>query len=85
MTSYSLVSSTSDTESAGAKLMGRESIYDRDHPAPMTSEKLKKLGWSCRPLEETIADTVRFCQRAGLLVDADGAAPCRFPPICNEI
>jgi hypothetical protein len=65
--------------------MGRDSIYDRDHPAPMTSEKLKKLGWSCRPLEETIADTVGFCQRAGLLGDADGAAPCRFPPLFNQI
>nr|CAB3453801.1 unnamed protein product [Digitaria exilis] len=52
-----------------------ESICDRDHPAPMTSEKLKKLGWSCRPLEETIADTIKFCQLARLLEDVVGEAP----------
>ena len=40
----------------------------------MSSEKLKKLGWSFRPLEETIADAIGFCQRAGFLGDADGAA-----------
>jgi hypothetical protein len=51
----------------------------------MTSEKLKKLGWSCRPLEETIADAIGFCQRAGFLGDADGEAPCRFPPLFNKI
>ncbi|OEL32449.1 hypothetical protein BAE44_0006532 [Dichanthelium oligosanthes] len=61
------------------------SICDRDHPAPMISEKLKKLGWSCRPLEETIADTVEFCQQAGFLVDLDGEAPCRFLPLFNKI
>ncbi|KAL6845908.1 hypothetical protein ACP4OV_023356 [Aristida adscensionis] len=64
--------------------ISRESIYDMDHPAPMTSEKLKKLGWSCRPLEETIADTVAFCQQAGFLEEVDGA-PCRFPPLFNKI
>ncbi|CAN6224936.1 unnamed protein product [Urochloa humidicola] len=63
----------------------RESICDRDHPAPMTSEKLKKLGWNNRPLEETIADTVEFCQQAGFLEDLDGEDPCRFPPLFNII
>ncbi|WVZ65409.1 hypothetical protein U9M48_014775 [Paspalum notatum var. saurae] len=56
----------------------KESICDRDHPAPMTSDKLKKLGWSCRPLEETIADTVGFCQRAGFLEDAGRETPCHI-------
>ncbi|CAD6224387.1 unnamed protein product [Miscanthus lutarioriparius] len=63
----------------------KESICDRDHPAPMTSDKLKKIGWSCRPLEETILDTVECCQRAGFLDDVAGETPCRFPPICNKI
>ncbi|CAL5063662.1 unnamed protein product [Urochloa decumbens] len=62
-----------------------ESICDRDHPAPMTSDKLKKLGWSCRLLEETIADTVEFCQQAGFLEDLGGEDPCRFPPLFNKI
>ncbi|KAG2635873.1 cinnamoyl-CoA reductase 1-like isoform X1 [Panicum virgatum] len=65
--------------------IAKESVFDRDHPAPMSSEKLKKLGWSFRPLEETIADAIGFCQRAGFLGDADGAAPCRFPPLFNQI
>uniref|UniRef100_K4A3A3 NAD-dependent epimerase/dehydratase domain-containing protein n=1 Tax=Setaria italica TaxID=4555 RepID=K4A3A3_SETIT len=68
------------------ELIGRESICDRDHPAPMTSEKIKKLGWSCRLLEETIADTVEFCQQAGFLKDLDEEeAPCHFPPLFNKI
>ncbi|XP_062193789.1 cinnamoyl-CoA reductase 1-like [Phragmites australis] len=69
----------------GYPFVSKENICDMDHPAPMTSEKLKKLGWSCRPLEETIADTVEFFQQAGFLEDVDGAAPCRFPPLFNKI
>jgi hypothetical protein len=64
--------------------IGRESIYDMDHPAPMTSDKLKKLGWKVRPLKETIAETVEFCQQAGFLADLEGT-PCRFPPLYNII
>nr|CAB3453797.1 unnamed protein product [Digitaria exilis] len=60
------------------------SISDMDKPAPMTSDKLRKLGWSCRPLEETIADTAEFCEQAGFLGDLQGA-PCRFPPVYNKI
>ncbi|XP_066399677.1 cinnamoyl-CoA reductase 1-like [Miscanthus floridulus] len=63
----------------------KEGICDRDHPAPMTSDKLKKIGWSCLPLEETILDTVECCQRAGFLDDVAGETPCRFPPIFNKI
>jgi hypothetical protein len=55
-----------------------------EHPAPMTSDKLKKLGWEFRSLEETIDDTVEFCQ-AGVLDDVAGAAPWRFPPVYNKI
>jgi hypothetical protein len=70
---------------SGVELVGRESICDRDHPAPMTSDKLKKIGWSCRPLEETILDTVECCQRTGFLDDVAEETPCRFPPIFNKI
>ncbi|KAK3130417.1 hypothetical protein QOZ80_6BG0493200 [Eleusine coracana subsp. coracana] len=63
----------------------KDAIYDMDHPAPMTSDKLKKLGWSCRTLEETIEDTVQFCRGAGFLENVDGAPPCRFPPVYNMI
>uniref|UniRef100_A0A0A8Z0I4 NAD-dependent epimerase/dehydratase domain-containing protein n=1 Tax=Arundo donax TaxID=35708 RepID=A0A0A8Z0I4_ARUDO len=64
--------------------MSKESIYDMEHPAPMTSDKLKKLGWKVRPLKETIADTVEFCKKAGFLEEVEGA-PCRFPDIYNKI
>ncbi|TVU10050.1 hypothetical protein EJB05_43555, partial [Eragrostis curvula] len=67
------------------RCISKEAIYDMDHPAPMTSEKLKKLGWSCRTLEETIEDTVQFCRDAKFLEDANGAPPCRFPPLFNMI
>ena len=37
-------------------------IYDRiievGDDMKISSEKLQKLGWKCRPLEETIVDTV---------------------------
>ncbi|XP_077215778.1 cinnamoyl-CoA reductase 1-like isoform X2 [Tasmannia lanceolata] len=33
----------------------------------MSSEKLKRLGWKYRSLEETLADTVGYFQEAGLL------------------
>ncbi|XP_037434974.1 cinnamoyl-CoA reductase 2-like [Triticum dicoccoides] len=65
--------------------ISKESISDMDHPAPMTTDKLKKLGWSCRSLEETITDSVEFCQKAGFLDDVEWAGPCRFPPLYNKI
>ncbi|KAJ0988114.1 hypothetical protein J5N97_006470 [Dioscorea zingiberensis] len=33
----------------------------------LTSEKLKKLGWRCRPLEESLVDSVEFYKEAGHL------------------
>uniref|UniRef100_A0ACD5Y830 Uncharacterized protein n=1 Tax=Avena sativa TaxID=4498 RepID=A0ACD5Y830_AVESA len=65
--------------------ISEDSIDDMDHPAPMTTDKLKKLGWECRSLEETIADTIEFCHQAGFLEDVEGAAPWRFPPLYNKI
>ncbi|CAD6224389.1 unnamed protein product [Miscanthus lutarioriparius] len=64
--------------------ISKESIYDMDHPAPMPSDKLKKLGWKVRPLKETIAETVEFCQQAGFLEDLEGTT-CRFPSLYNII
>lgn len=64
--------------------ISEESIYDMEHPAPMTSDKLKKLGWKVRPLNETVADTVEYCQQAGFLLDVEGT-PHRFPPLYNKI
>ncbi|VAI33860.1 unnamed protein product [Triticum turgidum subsp. durum] len=70
----------------GYPCIAEESIRDMDHPAPMTSGKLEKLGWSSRPLRETITDTVEFCREAGFLEDADGDdTPCRFPPLLNKV
>ncbi|CAL5087649.1 unnamed protein product [Urochloa decumbens] len=70
----------------GYPCINEESIDDMDNPAPMTSDKLRKLGWSCRPLEVTIAGTVEFCEQAGFLSDLQRqGAPCRFPPVYNKI
>lgn len=33
----------------------------------LTSEKLQKLGWSYRPLEETLIDSVESYKKAGIL------------------
>lgn len=33
----------------------------------LSSEKLKKLGWTYRPLEETLVDTIECIKEAGLL------------------
>ncbi|ONK70190.1 uncharacterized protein A4U43_C05F31190 [Asparagus officinalis] len=38
-----------------------------DRLSVMSSEKLKRLGWTVRPLEETLADTVECYEKAGLL------------------
>ncbi|KAI3797038.1 hypothetical protein L1987_39728 [Smallanthus sonchifolius] len=35
--------------------------------APLNSKKLLKLGWNYRPLEETIVDTIKNYEEAGLL------------------
>ncbi|CAL5331974.1 unnamed protein product [Camellia sinensis] len=33
----------------------------------LSSEKLQKLGWSYRPIEETLVDSIEICRLAGLL------------------
>ncbi|XBI82170.1 hypothetical protein VPH35_090919 [Triticum aestivum] len=68
----------------GYPCIAEESIRDMDHPAPMTSGKLEKLGWSSRPLRETITDTVEFCREAGFLEDVDGfPSSSRFLPFAR--
>ncbi|PKU70508.1 cinnamoyl-CoA reductase 2 [Dendrobium catenatum] len=43
------------------------SLPELDEDSEMTSEKLKKIGWRCRELKETISDTVKYYEEAGLL------------------
>lgn len=38
-----------------------------DEEAVASSDKLKMLGWKCRPLKETLVDTVECYKKAGLL------------------
>nr|APG32499.1 putative cinnamoyl-CoA reductase 4 [Freesia hybrid cultivar] len=44
-----------------------KNFIESDKEPPMSSEKLKMLGWKCRPLKETLIDTVQSYQEAGLL------------------
>ncbi|XP_062193787.1 cinnamoyl-CoA reductase 1-like isoform X2 [Phragmites australis] len=47
---------------------------------PITSFKLKNLGWKPRKLEETLLDSIEYYEMAGLLQDIEGC-PCRLPPL----
>lgn len=54
---------------------------DEDHESempPVTSEKLKSLGWKPRKLEETLLDSIEHYEKAGFLQDVEGC-PCRLP------
>ncbi|ONK79005.1 uncharacterized protein A4U43_C01F1890 [Asparagus officinalis] len=42
-------------------------IDDTSDKVHMSSEKLKKLGWKCRPLKEAIVDSVEYYKEAGIL------------------
>ncbi|XP_077215812.1 cinnamoyl-CoA reductase 1-like [Tasmannia lanceolata] len=44
-----------------------KSYTEVDKQPKLSSEKLKRLGWKYRPLEETLADTVACFQKADLL------------------
>ncbi|RCV12286.1 hypothetical protein SETIT_2G256800v2 [Setaria italica] len=55
-----------------------DKMVDVDYKVYTTSDKLKNLGWQPRKLEETLADSVEYFEKAGLLQDADGK-PCRLP------
>jgi hypothetical protein len=54
------------------------SIIDVEHKAPITSQKLRGLGWEPRKLEETLSDSVECYEKAGLLQDSTGR-PFRLP------
>ncbi|CAL5073602.1 unnamed protein product [Urochloa decumbens] len=45
---------------------------------PITSEKLKNLGWKPRNIEETLFDSIEYYEKAGLLQDVEGC-PCKLP------
>lgn len=53
-------------------------IIDVDRKAPITSQKLRDLGWEPRELEETLSDSVECYEKAGVLQDSAGY-PCRLP------
>ncbi|KAL6655324.1 hypothetical protein ACP70R_006150 [Stipagrostis hirtigluma subsp. patula] len=55
-----------------------DKMVDVDYKVITTSDKLRNLGWKPRKLEETLADSVEYFKKAGLLQDADGE-PCRLP------
>ncbi|KAL0906330.1 hypothetical protein M5K25_024815 [Dendrobium thyrsiflorum] len=42
-------------------------IPDKNEANDLSSEKLKKIGWKCRTLKETIDDSVKYYQEVGLL------------------
>ncbi|CAM0952042.1 unnamed protein product [Alopecurus aequalis] len=54
-----------------------------DHSSPITpisSEKLKNLGWKPRALEETLQDSIEYYRKTGILQDAEGEGQaCRLP------
>ncbi|CAN6174817.1 unnamed protein product [Urochloa humidicola] len=45
---------------------------------PITSEKLKNLGWKPRNIEETLSDSIEYYEKVGLLEDVEGC-PCQLP------
>ncbi|CAN6218187.1 unnamed protein product [Urochloa humidicola] len=51
-----------------------DKTVDVDYKLAFTADKLRKLGWKPRSLEETLADSVEFLEKAGLLRE-----PCRLP------
>ncbi|XP_066399684.1 cinnamoyl-CoA reductase CAD2-like [Miscanthus floridulus] len=40
--------------------------------SPVTSEKLKSLGWKPRKMEETLLDSIEYFEKAGFLQDLEG-------------
>ncbi|CAD6209622.1 unnamed protein product [Miscanthus lutarioriparius] len=54
-------------------------VVDADHAGPpLSSQKLRDLGWEPRKLESTLSDSVQSYEKAGLLQDVPGN-PCRLP------
>ncbi|CAD6202118.1 unnamed protein product [Miscanthus lutarioriparius] len=54
-------------------------VVDADHAGPpLSSQKLRDMGWEPRKLESTLSDSVQSYEKAGRLQDVPGN-PCRFP------
>lgn len=47
---------------------------------PMSSEKLRNLGWKPREVEETLLDSVEYCRETGILQDVEGRS-YRLPDV----
>ncbi|XP_052167443.1 phenylacetaldehyde reductase-like isoform X1 [Oryza glaberrima] len=56
-----------------AEVNGKTEIF-----TPISSEKLKSLGWKPRKLEETLTDSIEYYEKTGILQDA-GGRPCVLP------
>uniref|UniRef100_A0ACD5Y826 Uncharacterized protein n=1 Tax=Avena sativa TaxID=4498 RepID=A0ACD5Y826_AVESA len=49
---------------------------------PISSAKLKSLGWKPRELEETLLDSIEYYRKTGILQDAEGEGQaCRLPDL----
>ncbi|XP_003578338.1 cinnamoyl-CoA reductase 2-like [Brachypodium distachyon] len=55
-----------------------DKMADVDYRGALNSDKLKKLGWKPRKLEEMLADSVESYEKAGLLRVSEDE-PCRLP------
>uniref|UniRef100_A0ACD5XTJ7 Uncharacterized protein n=1 Tax=Avena sativa TaxID=4498 RepID=A0ACD5XTJ7_AVESA len=63
-----------------------DKMVDVDYKVVVTSDKLKNLGWKPRKLEETLEDSIKSYEKAGLLQSSDGKSfrlpyIYRMPPI----
>lgn len=58
---------------SSAEVNGKTEIF-----TPISSEKLKSLGWKPRKLEETLTDSIEYYEKTGILQDA-GGRPCVLP------
>lgn len=45
------------------------SYIEEEKSCELSSEKLERLGWKYRPLEETLVDAVRNYEESGFLVE----------------
>ncbi|KAL0906328.1 hypothetical protein M5K25_024813 [Dendrobium thyrsiflorum] len=43
-------------------------IPDKNEANDLSSEKLKRIGWKCRTLKETIDDSIKYYKEVGLLI-----------------
>uniref|UniRef100_A0A3B6KIV4 NAD-dependent epimerase/dehydratase domain-containing protein n=1 Tax=Triticum aestivum TaxID=4565 RepID=A0A3B6KIV4_WHEAT len=60
-----------------------KSELDHNFPiTPISSAKLRNLGWKPRELEETLLDSIEYYRKTGILQDGEGEGhACRLPDI----